>query len=395
MSRRRQVAENDPFSKSNDPESDAVSFSEVDKALFGGQLSQIDTGREQIKPVPIQDVYPDPAQPRRVMPSMVRKYWSGTQSVGDMLERWYALVLDESGRNFDLGTYLAGEEDVTRPERVEPIESAFLHIVDLAASIRRDGLTNAITVTRAGRQYRLETGERRWLAYHLLYHYFDGSNNRPDERDRWNKIPARQVETANVWRQASENNARENLNAISKARQFAVLLMNLLGNENFKPFEDFEFEQDFYAQVTDAKRFRVPSGKNDQLMNAIGITSRAAISRFRSFLALPREVWQVGDDYSLPDEVLYQLSLMEPHQAITETMKIVSGQNNLAQKTPASASMELTYTPGTKRHFSQIARAIQKAGPGKHKINASALEYIRQLREWLDEQEQRIQNYPK
>jgi hypothetical protein len=395
MSRRRQVAENDPFSKPNESESDAVSFSEVDQALFGGKLSQIDSGREQIKPIPIHDIYPDPAQPRRVMPSMVRKYWSGTQSVGDLLERWYALVLEESGRHFDLGIYITGKEDPTRPEHCEPVEDTFLHIVDLAASIRRDGLTNAITVTRAGRQYRLETGERRWLAYHLLYHYFDGSDNRPDERERWSKIPARQVETTNVWRQASENNARENLNAISKARQFAVLLMDLLKETDFRPFENFEFEQDFYAQVSDAKRFRVPSGKNDQLMSAIGITSRAAISRFRSFLALPREVWQIGDDYSLPDEVLYQLSLMEPHQAITETMKIVSGQNNFEQKTPASAAMELDYTPGTKRHFSQIARAIQKAGPGKHKTNDSALAYIHELREWLNEQEERIRSYQK
>ena len=124
----------------------------------------------------------------------------------------------------------------------------------------------------------------------------------------------------------------------------------------------------------------------------MGVASRAAISRYRSFLTLPKEVWIIGDDYNFADETLYQLAQMEPHQAVAETMKIVSGQNNSAQKKQTHAP-EVDYTPGTKRHFSQTARVIQKAGPGKHQVNANALQYIRQLRAWLDEQEGRILGY--
>lgn len=392
MSRKDRLASSDPFS-GDDSETGTFSFEEVDESLFG-KIAQVDAGRQVIKPIPIEDIYPDLMQPRRAIPSAVRKYWSGNaDSLVDVFSHWLRLVEEESDRPFDVGAYLQEGDDTERQERRGPIESALLPIVELAASIRRDGLTNPVTVARARRHYRLETGERRWMAYHLLYSYFDGEGGRPDERERWARIPARQVDQVSVWRQASENNARENLNAIGKARQFAVLLMDLLEPENFQPFEAFDHEQDFYAQIADAKLYRVPTGKNEQVMNAMGVASRAALSRYRSFLLLPREVWIVGDDYNLPDEVLYNLSRMDPAQAIAETHKIVSGQNNLADKTSASAALDIQYAPGTKRHFSQTIGAIQKTGHGKNNANTRALMHIRELRSWLNDQEQRIVNY--
>src|SRR6185295_9968390 len=105
---------------------------------------------------------------------------------------------------FDLQAYLEGEGDQTGDDyKRGPIETSFLHIVNLAASIRRDGLTNPITIAPLDMEaFRVETGERRWMAYHLLYAFFDGKDGRADERELWRKIPARNIGQASVWRMA-------------------------------------------------------------------------------------------------------------------------------------------------------------------------------------------------
>jgi len=56
------------------------------------------------------------------------------------------------------------------------------------------------------------------------------------------------------------------LNAIAKARQFALLLMDLHGADHFDPFNAFEHEQDFYAQVADGTQWRIPRGKGEVLL---------------------------------------------------------------------------------------------------------------------------------
>ena len=116
----------------------------------------------------------------------------------------------------------------SRPGRKE---APLLRLADLAGSIRQDGLTNPITVVKTGDTHVIETGERRWVAFHLLNAYIDG--------DDYQSIPARRMPELNLWRQASENTARDALNAIARARQIALLLMDMHGWEHFAAIEDF------------------------------------------------------------------------------------------------------------------------------------------------------------
>src|SRR5690606_4780692 len=130
-----------------------------------------------------------------------------------------------------------------------PIESALIRVIDLSASIRRDGLTNPITIADEDGQFIIETGERRWLAYHLLYWRLNTLNN--DDQHDWSRIPAHVVDELSIWRQASENNARADLNAIGKARQLALLLMDIFVQEGvqFEHLDNYQNDQTFYAQV--------------------------------------------------------------------------------------------------------------------------------------------------
>jgi hypothetical protein len=209
------------------------------------------------------------------------------------------------------------------------------------------------------------------------------------------KIPARVVDAPNLWRQAAENNARDNLNAIAKARQYALLLMDLWRKDpdspvQFELFEAFENEREFYAQVVGDKVNRAPSGRNHLIMSAMGISSRGSLSFYKRFLTLPDEVWRMGDDHNLSEEVLYRLAKMEPQFAIAEVRKIVLGQNNLQNKKRSTQTLAIEYTPGTKRYFSQLTQVLRDAGKGNTKADETALGRIQELRAWLDSEEERI-----
>ncbi|MBZ0301752.1 MAG: ParB N-terminal domain-containing protein, partial [Anaerolineae bacterium] len=302
-----------------------VTKEEIDMELYG-DIAALDELRRDATPVDIFSIYPDVTQPRRIIPSEVRHAWAGDPAeIAALFEAWFAAItreryarlekLPEEERQarsyFDLGAYLEGtylggsggeDEDEASPASPGPLEAGFRLIVDLAATIRRDGLINPITVAHAGANYRLETGERRWLAYHLLHAYFDGTEGRPDEQSQWQKIPAYTVDQASVWRMAHENNVRDDLNAIGKARQFALLLMNIyaLRGVQFTPFHEVvepgESDRSFYSQVADGGQFPMPRGNTERLLNAMGFTSKSELRENRSLLTLPDEVWQWADD---------------------------------------------------------------------------------------------------
>ena len=291
---------------------------EIDEALYGDFVT-LDDGRMHAEPINIFNIQPDLSQPRRTVVSACRHFWDGQPDNIPMLfdawmkaitsERFTLLPEDLSAADrealsfFDVEAHLEGiDERINREFTPGPFESSFLKVVELAATIRRDGLTNPITVARSGVGHRLETGERRWLAFHLLYAFYTGDDGRPDERDRWQRIPARVVETASVWRMANENNVRADLNAIGKSRQFALLMMDLYrqrGHE-FASYGDLVkpgmSDRQFYAQVFDGDKYPIPRGGTEKLLNAMGFTSRSQMSEHRALLNLPDQVWQWADD---------------------------------------------------------------------------------------------------
>lgn len=353
MSRKNQLLDVDPFGRENSPTpsgGNSLSLTDADAALFG-ELSRREGARPTIRPISIFQIYPDFKQPRRAVPTQVREHWSGEpKDIADLFNVWVNAIDEERHKagepDFNLDHFLWSEkiesravsEDDYESEKYQPgpMENAFLKVVELAVSIRRDGLANPVTVQRLDRNsYRMETGERRWLAFHILYGYFNGNDGKPMERDNWQNIPAIVVDTFNVWRQASENAARADLNAVGRARQFAILMMDLLSTQDIR-FDDYDAlvkrgqsERAYYAQVIP---YRVPSGKGEMLSNGLGISHRAAFTRCRTILGLPDEVWMIGDTLDLSEDELLRLArLPSDEQAIFEARKlaeIVATRNN-------------------------------------------------------------------
>lgn len=308
--RRNRVTDNqNPFFV--DESAELPTFESVDRKGYGGPLLEKLDKHINARPIPIAEIHPDPKQPRRTIPFAVRERWNA--SMDSLFETWKNEIDRERGdSDFDIQELLAVEGDEVRNPNPKPLEASLLGVIDLAASILRDGLTNPITIVRNKNKYFLETGERRWLAYHLLHQQM--------QDDQWAKIPARVMDEFSVWRQAGENNARDNLNAIGRARQFALLLMELYREENieFDPFDKTgESDRSFYAQVADGEKWRIPRGKAELLLNAIGLKSVRQLSQYRALLNLPDAAWIIADDSNLSEYRLRYILEMKLDESAT------------------------------------------------------------------------------
>lgn len=439
MSRRNQLAGIDPLGRDEiTPEDEqsrpSLSMSEADTALFG-ELSRREVQRQSVRPVSIFDIQPDIKQARRAVPLAVRGRWSGEpRDIADLFNAWLGFIAGErraAGRPpFDLSEHLWAEVIEARERAVDdgiapegdslpgPMERAFLAVIMLAVSIRRDGLANPVTIQRAGaNRYRLETGERRWLAYHILYGYFNGDNGKPQERSKWENIPAIVVDDFSVWRQASENTARADLNAVGRARQFAILLMDLLSKQGqvFRPYEGLVHpggsDRPYYAQVMSE---RVPKGKGDVLANALGVSHRAAFTRCRILLGLPDEVWVLGDTADMSEDDLLRIAKFEsPEAAMDEAQRVlanVATRNKTTEMQAAKADGGKRKIPPTlfqdaalrrgKRLFSRQVDLVAKeifairsgAGQARPATKLQVQEKIDELRRCLDTLESVLKN---
>lgn len=299
----------DAFNQQNETENtDPNNLEDFANMLYssgiGEELRKADSTPTRVKKLPLEKVMPDPVQARRVMPSHLRRKWiQNPGSVVEVLNEWLTQADTEAerlGRSaIDVASLLARDPENTNtyldddePADMGPVEASFRAMVQLAASIRHHGLANPVTVVAQGGAYQLETGERRLLAYNLLH-------SLPQEVSEatFEAIPARVVESKSLWRQAAENGARQDLNAISVARQLALLLMDVYQDKHTFLPPDIMPDRDWYAQVHDSKQFPVPYGRAAELAAAIGLKSGNQIRQYRQLLDLPQSVWLMADNF--------------------------------------------------------------------------------------------------
>jgi hypothetical protein len=294
--------------------------------------------RTKVVNVDLLAVRRDPTQPRR-LPSALMRVWDGSAAgVGDMFQAWYALASEERGEAFPLHDYFDGKvfADALTDDWMgaRPIGAVLVQLINLALDILHNGLTNPIHLVRLDEtSFALETGERRWLAYHLLRLKFP-------EDQTWSKIPAIIEKQFSRWRQAGENGARQNLNAIGTARQLALLIMDLQGH----PFARYDAlvtpdgcDRPFYAQVADGAVYRVPRGKAEMLLAATGLKHPSQIRQYRALLTLPDDLWTQADDENWPEgQIRQKLAALKRKPKRTVTVVTVSPVHRWADRFLAS-----------------------------------------------------------
>lgn len=348
----------------------AGSMSDADQKIFGADdLPLPDGQRMAVKPLPIAQIVPDMTQPRRIIPWQVRDV--PTNSAADLLKRWIFKAEEESKLPIDIPSILDPSDDSDeRSETPGPIEAALRTFLDFVGSIYRDGLNNPITVYRTDFGYEIEMGERRWYAFQFLRMYTDDP--------KWDRIPARVVPTPDPWRQASENGQRQDLNAIGRARQFAKLVMSSYQDQaDFVPYEEAGGDRAYYAQVADEVMFRLRKGMSDRIMTAMGVTNRSALSRYRQLLKVTDEIWHQADMLNLSYDDILRLS------------KIVASRNN--STVPDSPTGDST--PGTNRHFREVARLVETARADDPETNRAALARLTELDRWVKSAIDRIKQW--
>ncbi|MEQ8676052.1 MAG: ParB N-terminal domain-containing protein [Aggregatilineales bacterium] len=320
--------------------------------------------RIKTKAVDIFKVAPDPAQPRRAIPSSVRGDWSpNAEEMPGFLEHWRA------GTGIDLAPLLAENTDVTRPEELPAQVASFLKIVDLARSVLWDGLLNPISVVRVADGFLIETGERRWMAYHLLH--------MATKDEKWSKIPAQIVDESDPFRQAAENNQRADLNAIGRARQYAILMMALHPDKPFVDYEEVDSDRAYYAQASD---LRTPYGQSDRLLTAMGVAERSILTHYRNLLNLDDAIWTQADDEDW--------SLRQLLNAFNN-----SDESVIPIDPPPPSTMkpiELEEPDVFKQNASFFARNFERVGEWSNKKKEDGLEKISQMRAFLDDLEGRL-----
>lgn len=267
-------------------QTDAADF---DQAMFkpSNAASDLPDPRIVAHLTDIDRVWADARQPRRAVPASIRMHWNGSpEDVQALLAQWHMIACKRAGVDLNIVDVLMGRgEGIDAPEDAPVIFREYVALLRLAQSIYADGLINPISVIEQRGRFLIESGERRWLAYHLL-HLNMGTMD-------WGKIPAVRSDGRDfVWRQAQENTARRQLNAIGMARQLALLIMETRAHLDGVKYDDFEdavqngvCDRRFYAQVSNGNVHRIPKGMGERIQGAMGLSEKR-LSDYRNLLKL-------------------------------------------------------------------------------------------------------------
>jgi len=274
--------------------------------------------RVSVTGINIYSISPDKSQPRRALPIGLRYASIRTQEEATALfSEWsssaniygqYDAVADFYNQRDTQGNDSASWDEKMPEEENAPELSSLRAIVALAASIYRSGLINPIAVVRSTNGYVIESGERRWLA-HCFVHAVTGES-------KFTTIPSRVFSALDRFRQASENGARENLSAISKARQLALLIMESTG-KTYSPIEHFPHERQFYAQVADGKTHRIPNGASAEFAKIMGLKNEQSLRLIRALLTMPNECWDIADSLDMTENRIRTIAKFAQEQEIS------------------------------------------------------------------------------
>ncbi len=155
-----------------------------------------------VRPIPINQIRPDPTQPRKLLPPKLAQMLSSGVSPLDILDQLR-----------------------TRAARDKWTRKKLSKLGALANSIGKDGLMNPIRIIRNDDDhYRIEQGERRWWAHHILVR---------QGNERFQTIAAfvvdPNVESSGLLRRrVAENVHRDDFTAIELAHAMANRILEIL-----------------------------------------------------------------------------------------------------------------------------------------------------------------------
>jgi hypothetical protein len=277
----------------------------VTEDMLGEGLSQtLVDNSVRVERILLEMLRPDPVQARRVLPEALHMKFHNnrltpTQALRELVQI-AQVSARQQGRPFANVLELLADPEIEaeQAEKLSPEEDSLRELVNLAVTIRDDGLVNPLTVVDVSqgvtRLYRIETGERRYWAHWLLRDFVEGYEG--DGMVDCIIVPA---EASSVFRQAKENTARKGLGAVAMARQAALLLLTVHGYE----IPNHAVNNDFYRQALDLD-LRGKREYTETILSAMGGVTKQRLNQFKKLLMLTDEAWELADRYNLDEAVL-------------------------------------------------------------------------------------------
>jgi hypothetical protein len=275
----------------------------VTEDLLDGSPQHFQDNTIRVERILLEMVRPDPVQPRRVLPEQLHTAFHGnrltpTQALRELV-RLVQVAARQRGRPFSNVVELLpdseAEDNDEQDVKLSPEEQLLRDLVNLAVTIRDDGQVNPLTVVDVSegvtRQFRIETGERRYWATWLLRDFIP--NYSGDGMIPCIVIPA---DRSSVFRQAKENTARSGLSAIAMARQAALLLLTVHGYQ----IPNSAVPNDFYRQALELD-LRGKREYTDVILTAMGGVEKAQFSRIKSLLKLSDEAMELADRHNIEE----------------------------------------------------------------------------------------------
>lgn len=317
--------------------------------------------------LPAAWIVPDPVQPRRAMPELLRSHWLRGSAIEGIFAQWEHEVRDDFNQlglaGLDWTAWIEGRDDRPGDEQraglldypLHPDSRLWVKLLHLASSICQVGLETPISVYPVGeQQYQVLVGERRLLSFRFLtwlgYSGFEA-------------IPALVRDGYNPFVQAAENGARQDLNAIGVARQLAILLKAM----NDQPLAvDGQATQSWYAS---ALELTIPYGRAEDVAVMLGLSSPRSVRLYRQLLALPRQVWNWADQFDWPEG---KLRLM---------VRAAANEDELIRMAQDEAMREMGQQPKQKPR-TLTERVIQHSARGvsvMHKLSAMSDDELQAL----------------
>jgi hypothetical protein len=268
----------------------------------------------RVERILLELVRPDPVQPRRVLPESLHFAFHNNrltpmQSLRELVQL-VQVSARQRGRPFNSVVELLSNADDDQDEdaqtQLSPEEQLLRDLVNLAITIRDDGQVNPLTVVDVSqgvtRQYRIETGERRYWATWVLRDFIP--NYTGDGMISCIIIPEKQ---SSVFRQAKENTARSGLTAIAMARQAALLLLTVHGYE----IPVYAVDNDFYRQALNLD-LRSKREFTDAILAAMGGIKKSHFSALKSLLRLSDEAMEIADRHGIEEGKLRHVVTLPP-----------------------------------------------------------------------------------
>lgn len=304
--------------------------------------------KQDIARIPIEQIYPDPDQPRKRLPRDLARAVREGIDARTLLRELRTRAETQAG----LATFLNGLDD-------------------LATSIKQVGQLSSIRVYPEGKRYVIEMGERRWLAHLILYFERGESDFSHMDAILMPKRKEASVDSQTLQRRMAENIHRAEFSPIEMARGLLERI-DQVRREN--------------SEMNRSKAEEFIGAEN-------GITARR-VRQYLSLLKLCDQAQRLAQENGLTERALRGvLKFQEPEVQVQAIQKLIAGEREKSEIAHTTATnekraetfvenlLELTKDKQEARRCERLLRVRLKKNP-RARVFLSQILQLRNRREF-------------